>query len=56
MNIFDFDKDLYDQTITTIFRYRLRDEKKFENTEQLADQMKLDKETGTEVAWSEQSH
>ena len=45
VNIFDFDRDLYDHTITIIFRYRLRDERKFENTEQLAGQMKLDKET-----------
>lgn len=45
VNIFGSDKDLYDRTITAIFRYRLRDERKFENTEQLAGQMKLDKET-----------
>ncbi len=44
VNIFDIDRDLYDHTITVIFRYRLRDEIKFEDTEQLARQMKLDKE------------
>lgn len=45
VNIFGSDRDLYDHTITAIFRYRLRDERKFENTVQLAGQMKLDKET-----------
>jgi riboflavin kinase/FMN adenylyltransferase len=44
VNIFGSEKDLYDHTITAIFRYRLRDERKFENTVQLAEQMKLDKE------------
>jgi riboflavin kinase/FMN adenylyltransferase len=44
VNIFGFERDLYDRTITAIFRYRLRDEVKFENTEQLTEQMKLDKE------------
>jgi riboflavin kinase/FMN adenylyltransferase len=43
VNIFDFDKDLYGQTINVIFRFRLRDERKFENTDQLAEQIKLDK-------------
>jgi riboflavin kinase/FMN adenylyltransferase len=45
VHIFDFDKELYGQTITVIFRFRLRDEKRFENTEQLTGQMKLDKES-----------
>jgi len=44
VNIFDFDMDLYGSTITIIFRFRLRDERKFENTEALTEQMKLDKE------------
>lgn len=44
VHIFDFEGDLYGQAITVIFRFRLRDEKKFDNTEQLADQMKLDKQ------------
>jgi riboflavin kinase / FMN adenylyltransferase len=45
VHIFDFDRDLYDHTITAIFRFRLRDELKFESTEQLVGQMKLDKQT-----------
>jgi riboflavin kinase/FMN adenylyltransferase len=44
VHIFDFDGDLYSQTITVIFRFRLRDEKRFDNTEQLANQMILDKQ------------
>jgi riboflavin kinase/FMN adenylyltransferase len=44
VNIFGSDMDLYGRIITIIFRYRLREERKFENTEQLAMQMKLDKE------------
>ena len=43
VNIFGFDRDLYGQTLKVVFRYRLRDEKKFANTKQLSDQMKLDK-------------
>jgi riboflavin kinase / FMN adenylyltransferase len=49
VHILDFEKDLYDQTITTIFRYRLRDEKKFQNKEQLVNQMKLDKQLAMEL-------
>jgi len=44
VNIFDLNMDLYNQTVKIIFRFRLRDEKKFENVEQLAEQMKLDKQ------------
>ena len=44
VNILDFDKDIYGRDITVIFRKWLRNEIKFENTEQLAKQMKLDKQ------------
>lgn len=44
VHIFNFQGDLYGQAITVIFRFRLRDEKRFDNTEQLANQMKLDKQ------------
>ncbi len=44
VHIFDFEMELYDRTITVIFRFRLRDEMKFENTVQLTGQMKLDKQ------------
>ena len=43
VNIFDFDMNLYGHSVTVILRFRLRDEKKFDDIEQLADQMKLDK-------------
>jgi riboflavin kinase/FMN adenylyltransferase len=42
--IFDFDRDLYDQSIRINFRFRMRDEVKFDNVEQLSEQMKLDKQ------------
>jgi len=45
VHIFNFDLDLYDKEITVIFRFRLRDEIKFDNIRLLAEQMKLDKQT-----------
>jgi len=44
VNILDFNKDIYGKTISVIFRKRLRDEIKFKNTEELAEQIKLDKQ------------
>jgi riboflavin kinase/FMN adenylyltransferase len=44
VHILNFDKDIYDQAVTINFIKRLRDEKKFENMEQLALQMARDKE------------
>jgi FAD synthase len=35
--------DIYGKNISVLFRERLRDEIKFENTKQLAEQMELDK-------------
>ena len=48
-NIFDFDRDLYGHIVTIIFRYRLRDEKRFDNLKQLTEQMKLDKLAATRL-------
>ena len=42
-NIFDFDRDVYGAKIRVIFRFRLRDELKFESLSELADQIELDK-------------
>lgn len=42
VHIFDFSGDLYGKTLKVVFRFRLRDEKKFESMEQLAARMKLD--------------
>jgi riboflavin kinase/FMN adenylyltransferase len=44
VNIINFDRDIYNENISVIFRKRLRDEKRFENIEQLVSQMKLDRE------------
>lgn len=44
VHIFDFNMDLYGSTITTIFRFKLRDERRFENIKELTEQMKLDKQ------------
>jgi len=44
VNIFDFEDDLYGKSVTVFFRYRLRDEKRFENTDQLRKQMAHDRD------------
>jgi riboflavin kinase/FMN adenylyltransferase len=44
VHIFNFDKDIYGERISVIFRKRLRDEKKFDNIEQLTEQMEHDKQ------------
>jgi riboflavin kinase/FMN adenylyltransferase len=44
VHIFDFERDIYDKEIEVIFRYRLRDEKKFGSIDQLTHQMELDKQ------------
>ncbi len=43
VHIFDFEKNIYGKGIEIIFRYRLRDEVKFKNTEQLSRQIELDR-------------
>lgn len=42
VHIFNFDKIIYEKKIIVEFRKRLRDEKKFDNLIQLAEQLKLD--------------
>ena len=44
VNILGFDKNIYGKAVSVKFRHRLRDEIKFDNTDQLSDQMKLDRE------------
>ena len=44
VNIFEFEGDLYGRDVTLYFRKRIRDEKKFENIEQLKQQLVLDRE------------
>ena len=45
VNIIDFNEDIYGRSISVIFRKRIRDEIKFNNTDALARQMSLDKKT-----------
>ena len=49
VNIFDFDENIYGEEIEVIFRFRLRDEKKFDNPGQLSGQMELDKEEALQL-------
>ncbi len=44
VNLFDFDQDLYHQTVSIVFEKRLRNEMKFESVEQLQNQLAVDKE------------
>jgi riboflavin kinase/FMN adenylyltransferase len=43
VNLFDFTGDLYGKTLVVYFHHRIRDEKKFENLDQLVGQLNLDK-------------
>ena len=45
VNIFDFDEDIYGQTIQVRFHKRLRDEVKFSGVDELIGQLKKDKKT-----------
>ena len=49
VNIFDFDKDIYDETITIYFVDRLRSEVKFNNLSALKTQLAKDKEQAREI-------
>jgi riboflavin kinase/FMN adenylyltransferase len=44
VHIFNFERDIYRKHINVIFRYWLRNEIRFENVKQLAEQMVLDKQ------------
>jgi riboflavin kinase/FMN adenylyltransferase len=43
VHLLNFEKDIYGKAISVIFRKRLRDEIKFDNTKQLTEQMELDR-------------
>ncbi len=49
VNIFDFDKEIYGESITIFFVDRIRDEVKFENLEGLRAQLQKDKNTVTAI-------
>jgi riboflavin kinase/FMN adenylyltransferase len=48
-NIFNFNRDIYGVKIRVVFRFRLRDELKFESLEALADQIELDKKKAMQL-------
>ena len=48
INYFDFDQDLYDQTITVSLLKRMRDEQKFESLDALKNQLAVDKQTAVD--------
>ena len=49
VNIFDFDGMIYGHEITIKFRFRLRDELRFENTTKLAEQLELDRKAAMKL-------
>ncbi len=49
VNLFSLDDDLYGKEVTVYFRNRMRDEKKFENIEQLKAQLVKDREMAIEL-------
>lgn len=49
VNIFDFDKDIYGQTIQVRFLKRLRDEVKFSGVEELINQLDKDKDSSLSI-------
>ncbi|MBN2616031.1 MAG: bifunctional riboflavin kinase/FAD synthetase [Bacteroidales bacterium] len=49
INIFDFDEEIYDETITIMFVDRLRDEKKFESLDALKEQLEKDREQSIQL-------
>jgi len=49
VHIFDFDEEIYGEEITIFFIDRIRDERKFENLEELKKQLVKDRETVSEL-------
>lgn len=49
VHIFDFNKEIYGQKATLLFKERIRDEKKFDNIDLLVDQLKQDKIDALEI-------
>lgn len=52
VNIFDFDGDLYGQTVLITFIARLREERKFESPEALVSQLKEDRQTCLDLLYN----
>jgi riboflavin kinase/FMN adenylyltransferase len=49
VHILNFNKDIYGKNISVTFRKRLRDERKFDNLEELTQQMELDKQDTIQI-------
>jgi riboflavin kinase/FMN adenylyltransferase len=49
VNLFGIDSNLYGEDVTVYFRSRMRDEKKFENIEQLRAQLEKDREMAIDI-------
>jgi riboflavin kinase / FMN adenylyltransferase len=49
VNIFDFNRDIYGSKIRVVFRFRLRDELRFESLSELAEQIELDKKNAIQL-------
>ena len=45
VHIINFERDIYGSSISVVFRKRLRDEIKFDNIDQLTEQMEIDKQS-----------
>ena len=45
VHIFDFNKDIYDKNVSIVFKKKIREEKKFNNFEELKEQLISDKKT-----------
>ena len=50
VNIFNFDEDIYDETIDVFFIDRIRDEKRFKSPDELKKQLRIDKSKCLELA------
>ena len=49
VHIFDFEQNIYNQEVEIVFRFRLRNEMKFNDEKELAGQMKIDKENAIKL-------
>ncbi|MBD3226053.1 MAG: bifunctional riboflavin kinase/FAD synthetase [Caldithrix sp.] len=49
VHLFDFNEDIYNQTLKIIFKKRLRSEKKFSSKEELVEQLKIDMKNSLQV-------
>ena len=49
VNIFDFEKDIYDENIRIFFKQKIRDEKKFVSLEALVKAIDEDKEKSLKI-------